>query len=117
MPASAYLGCYNDHEDGRKCDLHGHVVSGGCSNTKSPGSSVAWPRTIEACNYLCLQANKTNPFQYFGVQMGGTGCFCGDSYGAFGKVGDAACNVACYGNAKEMCGGANLNSVWKTVQF
>ena len=44
------------------------------------------PRTVEACNYLCLQANKTHPFQYFGVQMGGTGCFCGDSYGTFGKV-------------------------------
>ena len=44
--------------------------------------------------------------------MGGTGCFCGDSFGSQGKAPDAYCNVTCTGNPKEICGGPNLNSVW-----
>ena len=55
-------------------------------------------------------------YKYFGVQMGGTGCFCGDSFGSQGKASDDTdCNVRCTGNPLEVCGGPNLNSVYATV--
>ena len=109
MPASAYLGCYRDHGDNQTCDMP-YIVSGHCK-----GHSVRrnWPRTVEWCNKLCLAAGA---FAYFGVQMGGSGCFCGHAFGSQGKAAmDSMCNVTCAGDTKEVCGGPNLNSVYRTV--
>jgi hypothetical protein len=67
---------------------------------------------IDKCNSLCAPLG----YAYFGVQMGGTGCFCGNSFGSQGKTGiDSACNVTCIGNKHQVCGGPNLNSVYAVV--
>ena len=104
MPAANYKGCFHDHGHGGTCDLP-HIISGHCrGDTNKHG---AWAHTVEGCNAMCQQ------FTYFGVQMGGTGCFCGDSFGSQGKAAsNGLCNVTCTGDAKEVCGGPNLNSVW-----
>lgn len=104
VPASNYLGCYVDHTNG-VCDLP-HIVSGHCANQKSkqvPGM------TVELCNALC-PAN----YSYFGVQHGGTGCFCGNAYGSQGHAALQSCNQTC-ANTEEPCGGDNLNSVYRKV--
>lgn len=103
MPAVNYKGCFHDHAGEQRCDLP-HIISGHCGHTSR---QQAWAHTVEGCNAMCQQ------FKYFGVQMGGTGCFCGNSYGSQGKASsDTLCNVSCTGDAKEVCGGPNLNSVW-----
>ena len=105
IPSNYYKGCYNDHqqEAGGKCDLP-HIISGHCGKTKK---HERWTKTVEGCNAMCQS------FRFFGVQMGGTGCFCGNSYGSQGKaISDSMCNVTCKDNAHEICGGPNLNSVW-----
>ena len=86
-----------------------HVIAGHCKQAPGP-HKLAWAETVEACNQLCRRARGN--YTYFGVQMGGDGCFCGDSYGSQGRAPGSACNVPCRGNQAEMCGGPNLNSVY-----
>ena len=107
MPPSAYMGCFKDHADGGKCDLPRNLA-GHCKG--KPNSEIRWPRTVETCGQLCARAGA---YKYFGVQMGGAGCFCGDTFGSQGKVANASCNVPCQGDSAEMCGGPNLNSVYE----
>ncbi|ESN96316.1 hypothetical protein HELRODRAFT_189192 [Helobdella robusta] len=56
-------------------------------------------RTIETCITYCLSRN----YDYAGLQRGDT-CKCGNSYGAYGKDSDSACNTNCAGNTNEECG-------------
>ena len=83
----------------------------GCNNTQKHSRCIP-DISLERCNSLCAPLG----FKFCGVQMGGTGCFCGDSFGSQGKAdADADCNVRCAGDPKEVCGGPNLNSVYETV--
>ena len=67
--------------------------------------------SVEQCNAMCAVANYT----YFGVQMGHA-CFCGNAYGSFGAADKGRhCNVTCTGNASEICGGSNVNGVWRVL--
>ena len=60
-----------------------------------------------SCNSLC------DGYEFFGVQNGGTGCFCGATYGRYGP--SAACNMSCAGNLSEICGGAGVNSIYRVA--
>ena len=74
------------------------------------------PLTIELCNALCLHDKKhaEKKFKYFGVQAGGSGCFCGDAFGMFGQAkADSDCSLPCAGNSSEICGGDFFNSVYE----
>jgi len=62
------------------------------------------PMTIELCAALCTG------YRYMGVQNGGTGCFCGASFGRYGV--STNCTMYCDGNPGELCGGAGCNSIW-----
>ena len=85
----------------------------------SPGG----PAEREACGHkgwnLRPARDTCDPFflryDYFGVQYGGSGCFCGNSYGSQGSAPLNACNMTCAGVPTLPCGGANLNSVYRTV--
>ena len=77
------------------------------------GCGAALPvAQVEDCNQYCLLANKA--FTFFAVQHS-TGCFCGFKYGSQGNAPESDCNTTCAGNAKETCGGADRNSVYKTM--
>ena len=97
----------------RACDFQ-FIIAGECNGTSSNGAKWGFSKrsaTIEACNAACIMENPS--WLYFGIQNGGSGCFCGDAYGHQGKAASYACNVPCNGDAREKCGGANHNSVWK----
>jgi len=64
--------------------------------------------SLEVCAAQCRELKA----QYFAVQNG-TGCFCGRSYGRYGKVNDSECKEPCQGNSKQMCGGPWRNSVYQ----
>ncbi len=53
---------------------------------------------------------------YAGVQFSEE-CFCGDSYGSQGQADESECNMQCKGDATEMCGAANRNSVYETGEL
>jgi len=42
-------------------------------------------------------------------------CFCGDSYGLYGKGNETDCNSNCGGNPSQICGGGWRNSVYEIV--
>lgn len=93
-----YIGCFRDKGDPsgtRGRDLDGLAVS---HSTMSVGQ--------------CIDLCSKKGFPYAGVQYG-SWCFCGDSYGKFGKADN--CNMACSGNASEICGGSWANSVYRVV--
>ena len=61
--------------------------------------------TWEACSGACA----TGGYLYTGVEYGGE-CYCGNaivSPGGPAPDGNAGCNMACSGNAAEICGGSN----------
>jgi hypothetical protein len=110
-PSADFIGCYWDkgipnHGSQDPCDLP-VVKRGNC-----PGPDVAGmlqaddqdPMTIELCATLCIG------HRYMGVQNGGSGCFCGASFGRYGV--STNCTMHCDGNAGEVCGGAGCNSIW-----
>ena len=96
------MGCYHDKQTGGKgvkgvCDF-AHVISGECNGTSSTGKGTGYDgesATLESCNEACIK-NSAN-WLYFGVQSGGKGCFCGETYGHQGKGNN--CNEACRGNS------------------
>ena len=45
------------------------------------------------------------------VQNGGSGCFCGATYGKYGENPDN-CTMPCEGDKTELCGNAGTNSVY-----
>ncbi|XP_076814314.1 intelectin-1a-like isoform X2 [Clavelina lepadiformis] len=63
----------------------------------------------EICINHCLKYG----YRYAGTQFYDE-CWCGNQYGSLGKAAESDCNAPCTGNAKEMCGGANRNSVYST---
>ena len=60
---------------------------------------------------LCQSLN----YLYAGLQNAGA-CFCGNFYGAYGKIDDLSCNQACFGDSNEKCGGFYKNSVYNVTE-
>jgi hypothetical protein len=63
------------------------------------------PMTWEACTTSCKNAG----YSYAGLEYAGE-CYCGNTLsngGGPAPDGNAGCNMACNGNAAEMCGGSN----------
>ncbi|KAH3745392.1 di-glucose binding within endoplasmic reticulum family protein [Pelomyxa schiedti] len=91
---SEYLGCYIDSSDR---DLDGYSFS---------DASM----TVLMCSYACAIL-RSPPYKYYGLQYS-TYCFCGDSFGEYGRVDDSECNMPCGGDQSEMCGSAWRNSIY-----
>lgn len=87
-----YVGCFIDSADRDLPDL-GKAIGG---------------LSLEVCAAQCRGLNA----QYFGAQ-GAVYCFCGGSYGRYGKVNDSECKTPCQGNSKQMCGADWRNSVYQ----
>lgn len=66
--------------------------------------------SIEECSNYCLSALG---YSLFGVEYGGER-YCGDELQSGSVlVDDEDCNMACPGNAAEMCGAGNRLSVYQ----
>ena len=85
-----YLGCYMDKQ---VRDLQGAV---------GPGPSNA------ACQAFCGEKG----FRFAATQWGSQ-CFCGNSYGRYGRLPESSCNLGCSGNPSEKCGGWWASSVYE----
>lgn len=117
VPGSAYVGCFWDkgapqHSGKEPCDLP-IVISGSCPKARDEGhhtdhalEAPGGGMTVEKCNGACAG------HAYFGVQNGGTGCFCGPTYGRYGPA--TNCSMPCSGNHSEQCGGPDTNSIYRT---
>uniref|UniRef100_A0A1I8HTR8 WSC domain-containing protein n=1 Tax=Macrostomum lignano TaxID=282301 RepID=A0A1I8HTR8_9PLAT len=86
------IGCYKDSTDRDLPDL---VETG--------------LMTVDLCINKCSELG----YKYAGLQ-GGNACYCGDSYGRYGKGDSTVCTKACTGNNKQMCGGAGYNLIFDT---
>lgn len=91
---STYLGCFIDKPD---------------RDFKSGASTGSKPMT----NQGCISACREKGFSIAATQFSSY-CYCGNSYGRYGKAPSNECNSPCSGNAKEKCGGSWRNSVYKT---
>merc|ERR1712174_30615 len=64
----------------------------------------------------CKTQCANSGFDYFGLQAGRQ-CFCGNSFGKYGRVDDSACNRKCHNPEDDIdykCGGNWLNNVYLT---
>ena len=62
--------------------------------------------------YKHIVPKTVSAYRYFGLQYG-TQCFCGNSFGRYGKSPNQGdCNKPCLANRNEICGGTWRNSVY-----
>lgn len=91
-----YEGCYTDGTGGRTLTA-GTAIGGGMTNAK------------------CKDACRAAGYVLAGTEYSGE-CYCDNSLkgtGAPAPDGEAQCNMACSGDATEICGGPNRLTLWK----
>lgn len=84
------LGCFKDQQNR---DLSGDFMSSDRMTTQA-----------------CISACADKGFAFAGTQYSEQ-CFCGDTYGRYGPA--TNCDMACSGNASEICGGTWANSIYR----
>ncbi len=89
-----YLGCYKDANDR---DLRDKFWD---DNHMTP--------------QRCLQSCTDAGYAYAGVQYGNQ-CFCGNSYGRYGRLAEGSCDMRCAGDSGLTCGGTWANTLYKTA--
>ncbi|KAL1864253.1 hypothetical protein Daus18300_007850 [Diaporthe australafricana] len=91
--SDGYVGCYREGTDGRALTR----------------ASLSHPRlTVGACEDFCRGD------RYYGLEYGNE-CYCGYSIrNAAYQVPDSSCTVPCVGDHKEICGGGDLLSIYKS---
>jgi hypothetical protein len=92
------LGCYTDSVAARSLPAGGNVPGGAGAMT----------------NELCQASCKSSGYTLAGTEYSGE-CYCGNTLengGAEAPDGDAGCNMACYGDENEICGGSNRLSLY-----
>lgn len=87
------LGCFKDETT--RHDIPNQVIM----------KSVSQEDCARAC------ALKEQGYSYFGLQNSNQ-CYCGHSYGRYGRSDDSSCNLRCNGNNDENCGGNKTNMVY-----
>lgn len=85
-----YLGCYIDKPDR---DIKGYTINGRMTNK------------------LCINTCRAKGYQIAATQFA-SHCFCGSSYGRYGKAPANECGMPCSANQQEQCGGSWRNSVY-----
>ncbi|CZR53720.1 related to glyoxal oxidase precursor [Phialocephala subalpina] len=94
----AYVGCYVDQVGARTLTV----------NPGTTGGTAAL--TVELCTSTCQGLG----YVFAGMEYAGE-CYCGNSFangGGPASDGEVGCNMACNGNATEICGGSYRLSVW-----
>ena len=92
----AYQGCYTD-------DVSARTLTPGVAAAPAGGMTVDY----------CTSACQSQGFAYAGVEYRNE-CFCANAIGGNGiSATGSDCNMACKGNLKEWCGGANRLTLYK----
>lgn len=115
-PFIHHVGCFWDkgwptNKGGAPCDLpvvkRGHCPKIAAAAPQFRGPWRSQPMTVEQCNGLC------DGYRFFALQNGGTGCFCGTSYGRYGA--SPNCTMPCAGNSSQSCGGPGVNDIYEVT--
>lgn len=92
------MGCANDSVNPRALS--------GASYTSTSGM------TIESCQSYCSSKNLNLAGLEYGQE-----CYCGSGLQNNAAVGKTGCSKPCAGNATEICGNANLMSVYNLTTY
>ena len=76
-------------------------------NNSTKTSWKFWNLTPNICIHHCQTLNQS----YAGLQESNL-CFCGNTYGRYGKLHSASCNMYCAGDKDQSCGGVLKNDVY-----
>ena len=90
------MGCYVDTEEDR--DMTGpHTFSS----------------SVSSCRSFCQF------YLFFGLQGGGSECYCSNEFGSHGRAQEHECSMPCKqdSDSSQTCGGVLRNSVYRTVHF
>lgn len=94
--AAIYLGCYVDKIDARRLPV-----------------VLMWTESWAVSVDSCYRAALAKGLKYFGVQLGEQ-CFGGNELSYAQSLGASTkCSMRCAANYKQICGGANANSVYQ----
>jgi len=121
-----YVGCYKDgtyprdfshsvcsdgmhstDETDLESDYCPAVQVNGATSDRIPGAADH-DMTATLCASLC------SSFIFIGTQSGDN-CFCGDTYGLYGKAEEDACTDKCRGDDSQICGAPYHNSIYSTA--
>ncbi|CAN0148389.1 unnamed protein product, partial [Ectocarpus sp. 12 AP-2014] len=101
-----YLGCFGDSQINRVFPVvtdSNSMTTAGCSDTCSGYAYYGTQFGREECAAFC------SAFAYYGTQYGRE-CWCGNN-ADYVVYGEASCDMACAGDATDICGGVNAMSV------
>ncbi|PAA81169.1 hypothetical protein BOX15_Mlig028452g3 [Macrostomum lignano] len=90
-----------------------HRTAVGCFKDKADHDLPEFVETGLMTVNLCLNRCSELGYKYAGLQEGNT-CYCGNSYGRYGKGDPTICFTMCSGNSNQMCGGTHYNLVFET---
>ncbi|CAH1776614.1 unnamed protein product [Owenia fusiformis] len=93
-----YIGCYKDGTHSNPRDLS-YPVNG--------GSAFIRYMTPIMCNERCRNLG----YKFAGSQHK-TQCFCGNSFGRYGKAPESECSQPCSGDSTQTCGDGHRNRVY-----
>ncbi len=96
-----YLGCFKDKGDASNLK---NLTNRDLNGTHLSKNNM----TVRDCRFECGRKG----FKYAGLQYSSQ-CYCGNSYGKYGKLKDQNCSSLCCGNPTKICGGSWANSVYK----
>ena len=65
----------------------------------------------KASRQLC--AEFCSEYYFYGLQFGSE-CYCSNEFGRYGQVSESQCNMPCNRDSSHICGGTNVNSVYRT---
>ena len=72
--------------------------------------------TVESCQSYCSSTANGNDFGLAGLEYGQE-CYCGTGLQNGAAVGQAGCGEPCAGNGSEICGAANLLSLYNLTTY
>jgi hypothetical protein len=104
----------------KKAESTGGLVALGCFRDRGdPGGTkgrdldgIFWSDS-QMTTEKCVQRCESGGYKYAGTQYSSQ-CFCGNSYGRYGKASN--CNMPCKGDANQKCGGTWANLVYQIAK-
>jgi hypothetical protein len=84
----------------------------GCFKDKTP-HDLPTRQTNAGTPLKCSVKCKNAGFAFAGVENGNQ-CWCGNSFGKYGRVDESQCSKRCWQDRKQICGAENRISIYRT---